>query len=69
MLRQFHHAVSGALCPMRDRDPDRDRRQVAKLQISPSGRQLAPAPSQGGSAGSNPVGATTEHQHNTAADL
>jgi hypothetical protein len=41
----------------------------AKLQVRRPTRQLAPAPSQGGSAGSNPVGATTEHQHNTAADL
>jgi hypothetical protein len=32
-------------------------------------RWWATPPSQGGSAGSNPVGATTEHQHNTAADL
>jgi len=68
MPRQFRHAVSGALCPMRARDPDRDRRQVAKLQVSGPACQQGYDPSQGGSAGSNPVGATTEDQYNTAAD-
>ena len=61
----FHQ---GVLCPMRARDLDRDRRLEAKLQVSRPTRQRAPAPSQGGSAGSNPVGATTDHQHNSAAD-
>ena len=69
MPRQFHHAISCALCPMRARGPDRNRRQVANLHVSGATRQRAPAPSQGGSAGSNPVGATIHHQPNTAADL
>jgi hypothetical protein len=54
---------------MHARDPDRDRRQVAKLQVSGPACQLGYDPSQGGSAGSNPVGATSKHQHNTAVDL
>jgi len=41
----------------------------AKLQVSTLMRPLAPAPSQGGSAGSNPVATTNQHQHNRAADL
>ena len=68
MPRQFHYAISGALCPMRARGPDRDRWQVAKLQVSRPTRQPGNEPSQGGSAGSNPVGATTEDQYNTAVD-
>jgi len=44
-------------------------RPAAKLQVSRPTRQLGYDPSQGGSAGSNPVGATIQHQHNTAADL
>jgi hypothetical protein len=42
---------------------------VAKLQVSRPTPQLGYAPSQGGSAGSNPVGATIERRCNTAADL
>jgi hypothetical protein len=41
---------------------------AAKLHVSGPTRQRGYAPSQGGSAGSNPVGATNQHQHNTAAD-
>jgi hypothetical protein len=67
-LLSIHLPNSGALCPMRARGPDKNRRQAAKLQVSRATRQRAPAPSQGGSAGSNPVGATNHHQHNTAAD-
>jgi hypothetical protein len=44
-------------------------RLEAKLQVSRPTGPLAPGPSQGGSAGSNPVGATTEYQHNTTTDL
>ena len=55
---QLHHSIWGALCPMRARGPDRSRRQVANPQVSNVMRRRAPAPSQGGSAGSNPVGAT-----------
>jgi hypothetical protein len=47
----------------------RDHGPMAKLQVSRPMRWWATPPSQGGSAGSNPVGATTEHQHNAAADL
>ena len=49
----------GALCPMRARALAGDRELAVKLQVSRPARQRAPAPSQGGSAGSNPVGATT----------
>ena len=59
--------ISGTLCPMRARGVDWDHRLAANLHVSRPTRSLAPAPSQGGSAGSNPVGATN-HQHNTAAD-
>jgi hypothetical protein len=46
-----------------------DRGLAAKLQVSRLTRDRALGPSQGGSAGSNPVGATIHHQHNTAPDL
>jgi hypothetical protein len=46
-----------------------DRELAVKLQVSRPTRQLGYDPSQGGSAGSNPVGATIHHQHITASDL
>jgi hypothetical protein len=58
MPPQLHRSISSALCPMRARGLDRSHRMAAKLHVSRSTRQLAPVPSQGGSAGSNPVGAT-----------
>jgi hypothetical protein len=42
---------------------------AAKLQVIRPTCEGAPGPSRGGRAGSNPVGATTEHQYNTASDL
>ena len=66
---QLHRSISGSLCPMRARILIGDRRLAAKLHVNRLMRQLGPAPSQGGSAGSNPVGATIGHQHITAADL
>ena len=44
-------------------------RFAAKLHVSGPTGEEATAPSQGGSAGSNPVGATNGYQYNTAADL
>jgi hypothetical protein len=54
----------GSLCPMRARALAGDRELAVKLQVSRPTRDRAPGPSQGGSAGSNPVGATNHHQHN-----
>jgi hypothetical protein len=58
----------GALCPMRARGPDRNRRLVANLHVNRSARQRAPAPSQGGRPFESGRG-YTEDQHNTAAYL
>jgi hypothetical protein len=72
IIRNHHHIhgrFTGALCPMRARGLDRGHRLAAKLQVSMPTREGAAGPSQGGSAGSNPVGATNHHQHNTAYDL
>ena len=68
MPPRLHHFISGSLCPMRARALAGDRELAVKLQVSRPTRDRAPGPSQGGSAGSNPVGATIHHQHNTAAD-
>jgi hypothetical protein len=43
-----------------------DRGLAVKLQVSWPTRDRAPGPSQGGSAGSNPVGATIQHRCPTA---
>jgi hypothetical protein len=68
-LPQLHDSILGALCPMRARGLDRGHRLAAKLHVSgPTGGE-ASAPSQGGSAGSNPVGATIGHHYNTVSDL
>jgi hypothetical protein len=45
--------------------PPGSNRLAAKLQVSAPMRGGAVGPSQGGSAGSNPVGATIDHQSNT----
>jgi hypothetical protein len=58
-LLSFTTPCRGALCPMRARGLDGGHRLAAKLQVSRPTRQPVPDPSQGGSAGSNPVGATS----------
>lgn len=64
-----HHSISGVLCPMRARGHDGGHRLAAKLPVTRPTRGGATGPSQGGSAGFEPVGATTEGHHNTASDL
>src|SRR5215217_3995922 len=54
------HAPSPRLTP---RPSTGGHRPAAKLQVSRPTRQLGYDPSQGGSAGSNPVGATTVIDH------
>jgi hypothetical protein len=45
-LLSIHPSNSGALCPMRARGPDKNRRQAAKLHVSRATRRRAPGPSQ-----------------------
>jgi hypothetical protein len=68
-LLRIHLSNSGALCPMRARGLDSGSPIGTNVQVSRLTCQRESAPSQGGSAGSNPVGATTEDQDNTASDL
>ena len=59
----------GGLCPMRARSRMETTGLTAKLQVSRQAGEVMPGPSQGGNAGSNPVGATTGHHYNAASDL
>jgi hypothetical protein len=59
----MHRRGAGQLCPMRARSLDERPRLAAKLQVSRRQRVGSDMfPSQGGSAGSNPVGATIQQQ-------